>query len=689
MQPQIFDDSSDELRLINDPIIPEEGIETIEDPLALDIPDEELVKVIDKTIKESKEFWNNKYNLTQRRRKLERALFGREIEEREKRNEYKKYETRYSNNALYEIEATLKPVAMSHLPDMIVSPGSETPESEQSAEDVSKAINDDLKKRENRRVLGLGFKHLPVYLTAVIKARWNPQLGEHGDYEFVNVHPDNIVIDKSAITNEAQGMRVIPELLTLTVQDLLMRFPTKKKEIFEELKGEGLTVGKDNFDWKDLASEIKIWEVHFTWYKKAGESSPDGNTFEEPGNEWERIEGVLWKYGKVIFKKMKTPNFDYEGKQEIFTYDDPSDENSKRPANLNDLLGGVMSGQMPQIESEQIYFNYFKAPQKPYFFFGYDQWGKVAIDETSRIEQNLFNQENLNSMGKQIMDTLKSRVKHVWSTDAGLDAEDVQGMDMENPKLDALVEGKVDEVHKAIAPERPDAAQFNAQSTTKQDMFGLAGATALTGQLQSDVATSNQIAREQNFTRADDLVEETINAAAEWMAMWAMQFIKLRYTEEHFRKLLGAKGAFTFLKLKRDKIEDGMEVMIKSSATDKLKAQRNAMDAAKLGAPFVNPLDFFKDMEYSDPEGRTERGMIFATDPMTYITKYVLDLKDTPAMVDGLMGQGTAAAGGVPPVPPPMTGQPPVLPPQSPSPQNTSAVPATPPIVPQGSPRGI
>lgn len=587
---------------------------------------------------------------------------------------------------------------MSHLPDMIVSPSTETPESEKSAEEVSKLINDDLKKRQNRYVLGLGFKHLPVYFTAIIKVRWNPEKGEHGDFEFYNVHPERIVLDHSAKSNNADDMRVISELLTLTVQDMVMRFPDKKEALFKKLKGLGKLSGQTDFTWKDLATEIDFWEVHFTWYKKAKDANPDGSPIEEPGNKWEKIEGVLWKFEDIILKKMKTPNFDYEGQTKLFKYDDPSDAGSKLPVTPEEMMISAALGHMPpNLAEEQVYFNYFKMPKKPYFFFGYDQWGKVAIDETSRIEQNVYNQDNLNSQGKQIIDTIKSRVKHIWSTDSGLDAGEIQNMDMENPKLDALVDGNVNNVHKAISPERPDAAQFNAISQTRANMFGLAGATALTGQLQSDVATTNQIAREQNFTRADDLVEDTINAASEWMSQWAMQFIKLRYTEEHFRKLLGSKGKFTFLKIKRDQIEDGMEVMIKSSATDKLKAQRNAMDAAKLGPPFVNPLDFFKDMEYSDPEGRTERGITLMADPtgVTYLTKFVLGLKDTAAQAQALTGQ---PQGGVPQqsvqVSPPVPGAGTQIQPSpegvtlSPSAQNTANIPQINPNVP-GSPRGI
>lgn len=703
MQPDIYENDSDNIKNVNNPIIVEEGLYDQVDPLALEIKDEDLIKIVDKRIEDSKKFWNgDKINLKARREKMEKALFGRQISDKERNKELKDYETRYSNNALYEIEATIKPVAMSHLPDLIVSPGNDTPESQKSAEDISKAVNDDIKKRQNRTVLGMAFKHLPVYLIGIIKVRWNPELN---DYEFYCVHPENIVLDKTATSTNVDDMDIVPELLTMTVQQALMRFPSKRKELFDELKKGGLTTGDNDFNWKDLASEIKIWEVWFTWYINKNDKT-DIKTDQPAGEQkdsWERVEGVLWKYEKLILKKTKNPNYDYEGQEQYFTYDDPSNANTKRAVTPQEMVMPMLTGQLPpNVQQETTYFNYFDMPKKPYFFMGYDQWGKTAIDETSRIEQNMYSQENLNSMGKQVIETLKQRVKHIWSTDSSLTAEDVQNLDMENPKLDALVDGNVNDVHSAISPERPDAAQFNALNAAKSDMFALAGATSLTGQIQTDVATTNQIAREQNFTRVDDLVEDTINAASEWMARWAMQFIKLRYTEEKMRKLFGKSGQFTFLNLKRDKIEDGMEVLMKASGTDKLKAQRNAMDMAKLGPPYVNPIDFFKDMDISDPEGRAERGMMLMTDPSGYVTKYILGLDTTQQIGDTLNGPGTTPASGqlasAQPLPVPTSGGaglPPspspvgmTTPAQNPTPMDTSNISTTQPTFPTGSVRG-
>lgn len=644
---------------IDNTLNPEESIIIPIDPLTLELDEKELVRIADANIEESRRFFKLKYNLYDRRKKNEIYLFGRQISEQSKRHPYKQYEAKYLDNALYEIEASLKPLAMSRLPDMIVTPGNDTEESGKTAEDVTEILDTDIKKRENRIVLGLAFKHNPVYYVGVIKARWNPEIN---DFVFEVVHPDYIDVDQTCGTKNADDMKWISQTIPISVQECLMRFPSKKKDLIEQLRNDGLPVEEDgSMPTKTLLSEIKIREVWFDWYK-------------QKDDEWEKICGVMWKYKDVILKKMKNPNYDYKGETKYFTHEIPDDKSTKKEISEEEMMMAMMTGQIPEnMTQEQVYRNYFDRPHKPYFFVGYDQWGKIPYDETSRIEQNIRNQENLDKRGKSIVDKLTSRIKHVFSKESGLKADDILKMDLDDPRQDLLVEGEVNKVHTVIAPERPDPAEFKDLDDTRNRMYSIAGATAIRGQLQSDVATTNQIAREADFTRADDLVEDTINAACEWMAEWSLHFIKLRYTEDHFRKILGGKdGKITFYKINKDLIEDGMEVKIKASGTDKLKTQKTAMDMA--GMQMIDPLTLYRDMGLTDPEGRTEKLLMFSADPASYLAMVKGLGQTTPELVNTLMGDG-------------MTTQLQAPESQVPTPVDTTQMPQQPPLIPQGSPR--
>lgn len=645
---------------VENPVQAKDGIVAEHDPLMIEIEDNELVRVLDKRIEDSEKFFEKRYNLSTRRERNERYLMGRQVSTAEKSSKIKPYEARYQDNALYEIEASIKPAALSRMPDMMVLPGQETPQSQENAENLTKIIDSDIKKREHRQVLALAFKHLPVYFTGIIKIRWNPELGKNGDYEFLNIHPENVVIDEQCASKDGDKMSFIAEAMKLSAQDVIMRFPEAEAEFMEELRKDGVKI-KEGEDWKLMATPVKIFEVWFTWYKK-----------KDQGN-YERIEGLLWKYGDVILKKMRNPNYDYEGRTAYFTYETPGDTKTKTEIPPDLLMQSAFTGVVPPgVEQEMVYRNYFSMPRKPYYFMGYDQWGKIGYDETSRIEQNIYNQENIDKIGKRIIEKLKDRGKHIFSKESGLTGKDIERMDLNNPDQDILAEGDVNKVHGFIPPIEPTQQEFGELKLAKERMFSLAGATNLTGILQSDTATSNQIAREANYSRVDDLAEDTINAASEWMSEWVLQMIKLRYTEEHLRKVLGgAQGSATFISIKGDMVEDGVEIRIKSSGTDKVNRQRNAMEMAK--AKLIDPLTFYKDMDMSDPEGRAEKLMMMQLDPQGYFMKFIMKMTPT---------QGAQAIMGQPPVGAPAQAPTPV----NPSPEQLGAIPTQPPPTIQGSP---
>jgi hypothetical protein len=670
---------------IENPVEARDGVVSEADPLALEIEDKELVKVLDKRIEDSKTFFNGpKYRLDTRRVKNELMLFGRQIASQISENKIRPYEAKYLDNAIYEIEASIKPVAMSRLPDMIVLPGNDNPESIDIAKNVSLMIDAELKQRETRKILSIAFKHLPVYYTGIIKVRWNPEKGETGDYEFENVHPENVIIDEQCPTNNADDMKFIAQAMKLTVQEVIMRFPDSEEEFTKELIKNGIKLKEDE-KWKQMATTIKIWEVWFTWYNKKDD------------NKWERIEGVLWKYGDCILKKMKNPNYDYEGTEKYFKYQTPGDKASRQEASPQDLLMAAMGQPIP-IQKDTVYRNYFDMPHKPYFFMGYDQWGKVAYDETSRIEQNIYNQENMDQIGKRIIEKLKERGKHVFSKESGMTGKDIERTDMNNPDQDLLVDGDTHRVHDFIPPEQPTQQEFGELKLARERMFSLAGATNLTGNLQTNVATSNQIAREANYTRIDDITEETINNAAEWMADWIMQMIKLRYTKDHMTKLLGMKGTYTFIKMNSNMIEEGMDVKIKASGTDKQNRQNNAMNMAKL--KMVDLISFYEDMDMNDPEGRTEKLMMMQQDPNGYLMKYVMKTTPLQGALNILNAPAQPVAGMGPQAPPPGAQQTgplgpppgtPQVPPSvggavGPAPVNTSTMQSAPPMGVQASP---
>lgn len=619
----------------NEPQTQVETLEVIEsNPLKLNLPDNVFVNTLDKKIEESRRWFASKKDLYKRREKNLEYYLGQQIANLEKKNEIADHKSRYLDNLIWEGEGTLKPVALSRVPDLIAKPGNKSEESKETAERVTEVINNRMRKRETRTVLGKAYRHRPIYFTAIIKCRWDPEKGRLGDYVYENIHPDNIDVDHTASSNKEE-FDWIAHHYELSVREILMRWPRKRAELYREIDW----VEDNRSEETKLATKLRITEVWYTWYEKKED-------------KWERIEGVAWKYKKLVFDNIKNPYWDWEGEEILFTHDPDSLE--KRKVGEDELRQSLLMGAPLNLTAEKTYFNHFQNPRKPFIFLGYEQLGMQPYDETSRIEQAIPLEDSVNKRGQQITTTAgKSHGTDIYSAESGLKKADVEALDPTDPDESVYVTGDVTKVHKNIPGPQVNPAWFQEQAQNRERGFSMLGTNAaLRGVRQGpDPATKTQLFKESDYTRIDDEVEEVVNYAAEQMADWAMQFIKLFYTEEHMIHLIGIDGSITFQKIDRDFIEDGMEVEVSASAVDKLRRRQEAKELAR--TEMIDPLTFFKDMDLDDPEGRTEKLLMFNAEPALYYETYGKG-REGVAGVAGALGEQPVPGG-------PLAGPPAVL----------------------------
>lgn len=595
------------------PVKAQEYIIQRQDPLTLEEDDAKLVSIADNYDTRSKGYFS-KIRLRDRQDRNFSFLFAREGNSVDNLLNKKSI---YTDNVLYEIESMLKPLATSKDPDILVYPANDTPESTKSAEDLTLALQHSINTREIKEIKAMAFKHLPVYFIGAVKYRWNPEKGKNGDYEFLVVHPQNLVLDNNAKSRDVRKMDFIIEYQEVSVQELVMRFPDKEDELLTKLLSERKIKSKTSP--LALSTKVKIMEIWFKYYK-------------EKDGKYTKVSAVMWKYHDLVFGKMKNPNWDWEGETRFFSYDEQIQPEQ--------MISSMQMGgeQIPGFNQKEIFHNYFEEPEFPYIFIGYDDWHTMVYDETTRIEQLVKLQENVDVRGNQIKKMLNRAMgKHIFSTEANLKADDLEEMNWQDMDQAIIVDGKVSDTHGMATAEQPSAQIVNDYGNSRQIMFQKAHVNAITGSLQSDTATSNQIAREANFTYADDLVDSTINYMSEQMARAILQMIKLRYTEEHFVRLIGAAGKTVFQRLHRDMIEDGQEITITASGVDKLKAANQAIDLAKL--QLIDPLTFYEDIGKRDAPERTKRLMTFLSSPEQYMATYVMGLDGSQAQADALNGQ--------------------------------------------------
>src|SRR3990167_3368736 len=234
----------------------------------------------------------------------------------------------------------------------------------------------------------------------------------------------------------------------------------------------------------------------------------------------------------------------------------------------------MLTGQQPQgFEIKKVFNNYFEFPKKPFIFMTFDQFLLSAIDQTSRIEQTIPLQKSRDDVERQIDHMVKNhKGKHLWGADSGMTKKDLKKLDMNNPDADITsIKGDLNQTHGFIQPVMPPAEMFQHVRARLERIFAKVSVHGATrGDLTTQVATSNQISREADFTANDDLVNDTILHVATESAKARMHMMKLRYSEEHFKRVAGIdEGKYLHLRLTNDSIDDGMEVTVKASTTDK------------------------------------------------------------------------------------------------------------------------
>lgn len=576
--------------------------------LSLALDDNTLISNIN-TLKANSEAYYEQIHLKERQEKNKGYYEGKlQIDE----TKLKDYKARFVDNLIYEGMAYMKPIALSRTPDFSVVTSKDPqqfPNSKLYADSLTKVINTTTKDRENRRALGTAFKHLPSYFVGAIKPRWDPYKDGQGDFVFEAIAPDCLILDHRAKYADPDQMQFIIHKYHRSFRDVVMMLPQAREKLLEHF---GIDIESEE-GYKEYVEkwneDMEIEEVWFTDYKEV----------EPMSGQWEQVECVIWKYKDMVLGKMKNPYWDWQGEEKVMGLEG---------IDLNALLASTNMGQGlgMELQAQTVFRNYFSEPKKPFIFLSYEQWGDCPYDFTSFIEQVIYLQDNVNTRGRQITDMAnRAKKRHVFSSESGVTKENLEEWDLDDPEKDLLIKGDLNKFHKDIEGDQPTAALFQDQDINRNRVFAKMGVNSTTrGTVETDVATTAQLAREADFGRIDDLTEETINNAAQQMAEWTLHFVKLFYTEERFTKVLGSDGNATYVAVTQDMVEDGMEVEITASGVDKVQNQRRAMDMASI--KMTDPLTFFEDIGATQPKERAKRMLEYNMEPATYYAEYIMDM---------------------------------------------------------------
>jgi len=561
----------------NNRFTPETGVIPTLAPLTVEIEDKKLLRYLTGLEKAADEHWNKSgpdgINLKERRKQNIKYLFGKQLLGRQ----LKPYESELVDNIIYEFEKMLKALAVSKMPDIVIEPGGVGGDEARklTAEVLTKAIEKVVDSDKNKRDLGMMFKHMPAYLIAVRKYRWDASRKKIGDIVEEVINPDHIVVDHTALSSDPDEMQFIIHYVEKTAKEWAMLFPDKEEDIKKHIAKAHPRLAENAEDEDVLmAQKVRVAECWYDWFDKAEDFDPQSNV------KFNFMSGVAWKLSKeVLLGKSKNPNWDYEGHDVAMVNGEPI-----APEIMEQIM---LTGQQPQgFEIKKVFNNYFEFPKKPFIFMTFDQFLLSAIDQTSRIEQTIPLQKSRDDVERQIDHMVKNhKGKHLWGADSGMTKKDLKKLDMNNPDADITsIKGDLNQTHGFIQPVMPPAEMFQHVRARLERIFAKVSVHGATrGELTTQVATSNQISREADFTANDDLVNDTILHVATESAKARMHMMKLRYTEEHWKQIAGVEeGKYLHLRLNNDSIDDGLEVVVKASTTDKLRAERNAQQMHSL-----------------------------------------------------------------------------------------------------------
>lgn len=544
----------------------------------LPIPDDDLADIIDKRVKESQEFYKTKLKLEARQKINEDFWVGRQFDE----SKFYDYQIPYKDNIIWQDLETRISIIASRMPDIVVTPNNNDTEKIKAAQAIQKGLKVKIDSSTTRRLVKNGLRNHHLDFIGCLKIRWDK---DTNDYLFEVVKPQKLVLDHTATIPAdgftADNMEFIAEYIEEPVAQTIAKFPGKEDEI---LKANHFVKGTS----KQMNSKNRYQEVWFSFY----------------GADGELYEGTCWKMGKTILDKQKNPYYDWEGYE-------------------REAATG----------KETSYRNHFDRPRKPYIFFSYQNLGYSPIDDTTPVEQAIPLQKIINKRGRQITEISDRAVPKLVFTGDAMTKEDARNV-TNDPDEHIVLNQNVQDARAAVLPiaaTPPSSSLYQDMilNRTQIDAKFATHSTTRGEQVPSESGISKQITREGDLAVADDMSSIVVERVVYEMSNWAVQLMKLFYDKEHFLKDVGKDGEVSYVTLKRDLIDDGLEINVKASSVDKAQRRFDAQNSA--ARRLIDPLTYYEDLDVPNPKQRAKRLIAFLSGQFgvySDITELSIDLKD-------------------------------------------------------------
>lgn len=548
-------------------------------PLALDLKDDEILRIIGNRIEDGETYWNKELNLDDVRTTSENYYKGNTYKEEDLYD----FQVPYKNNRILTAIETLIPMAVSQVPQPVVTEGSDTDESRLLSHDLEDVLLAQYEDLDLKGCFTMAIRHLlEGQRVAILKYYFDPDLGERlpdgsrkGAIVVETVRPGKVVFDAEA--SDPDNIPLIAEYMTATIEELVFMFPEKKEEIFKHF---GFKRGVRT----QLARKVGYQEVWFTYYNSKGDSQ----------------EGLAWTIGRdLVLGAKQNPNWNYD------EFEQQADGKYKR-------------------------LNFFDAPKKPYLLINHLNLGKHVIDDTSLADQARPLQDILEKRGRQIVENADQASSGLVFNSQMISPDDAAKL-VGDPTEKIMVDGNVNEAAARLPYNMLPAYVINDKADARAEIDNIFGANAPVRGEKSDEETLGALVLSQRSNSGRlQTITNAVEVSAGKLYPALVQMMKVYWDEPEIVRYTPSEGKTRFINWSKDKIEDGVKVRVKQgSAMPKDKTtQKN--ETIQLQAS-LDPLSIAEGMDYPNPKEMAKRIVYYKFFMDKYLTEI---LADDGSMID-------------------------------------------------------
>lgn len=519
--------------------------------LSVDIPDADLIRNIDLRIRDSQSYWDapDGFSLNMVRQENKRLHIGKQVDV----TKLYRFQVPYVENEIFVATETIIAYLTSQQPQPEVYPSEDTIQARKFAIDLEKALTAHSQKFEISRKMEQCVRNLMLKRVGILKLRFDPRHGKRGEVVPEVVDPENVIIDKNA--RQDANPEFICHILKYSIQELISRFPDKKKDILKEF-------GTDVDNPESLTEIVICREVWFTHYE---DNEPQ--------------EAVTWIVGKLVLDKIKNPNWLYSSENFLETPVKPF-----IPLNyIND--GSHWIDQTSPVE----------------------QAANMQQILNKRGRQIMENADKAN--GLLVISTDSGLSKD--------DAMNMTGDP--NQKLIIKTGGQaINQLVYNVPPHDLPSYVMDDKLDQRQTIHNIMGTPPqMRGDQDNDTKTLGEAMMIKNqATGRQDLIVRAIDAFMYKYFNFLVQMMYVWYDEKHFFVYNGGDGDFDYITLHRSLLDTGMQVSVKSGTTlpfDKSRQEAVALQLAKM--EMIDPYNLYRDLHMDRAQKRYDAWFKWKTSP--------------------------------------------------------------------------